>query len=128
MSANVSSVRGVSLIESVLCISLLLLAVVLVMNLLPASWVAGKGAEQRLYAANLAQSLLEEQRAARFDTLASATLPTVQEADTLYAPSIEVVPVPGKPRLKTVRARVRWTTRGVSREEVREVDLCDLPR
>ncbi len=120
--------RGFSLIESIICISLLLLAVLLIMNLVPASWVAVNQAEQRLFAGNLAQSLLEEQRGIAFENLAPATLPPVTRTGATFNPQIEVIPVPGYDRLKTVRVRVTWDSRAVHHEELREVVLCRAPR
>ncbi|MBI3928496.1 MAG: hypothetical protein HY319_23340 [Armatimonadetes bacterium] len=119
--------RGISLIETLIGISILLLAVVLMMSLLPSSWLAVHRGEQRLVAANLAQSLLEEQRSVPFEELDSGALPRVTTAHQVFEPLLEVEPVPGKPRLKLVRVRVRWEARGRPMEVVRQTTFCRVP-
>lgn len=114
------------MLESIFSISVLLLAVLLIINLLPTSWLATNQAEQRLYAGNLAQSILEEKRSAAFDALANETRSTVDAAGARFTPVVEVVPVSDK--LKTVRVRIQWTSRQIRREVVREILLCRVPR
>lgn len=118
---------GFSLIETLLGASILLLAVMLSFSLLPSSWLAVNQGEQKLTAANLAQSLLEARRAASFDNLTDADLPVVPAAGTEFKPRIKILTT-ADPRLKIVRVTITWTSRQIERQLVRQATVCKLPR
>lgn len=121
---------GLSLIETLLGVAILLLAVVMCFSLLPSSWLAVNQGEQRIYAGTLAQSILEQQQSYAFDSIAPATLPPVEEAGTQFKPAVFVnVPTPGPtPRLKVVTVNVTWESRKLPRFVSRQVTVCRVPR
>lgn len=116
-----------TLVETILAASILLLAGLLVVDLLPSSWLAVRGAEQRLVAGNLAQSLLEEQRAIPVRDLVPRTrLLRVGAMD--YTATLEVAPAAGSPRLRALTARASWSTRRGRQEVVRTTTVCEIPQ
>lgn len=125
------SCRGLSLIETMIAAAVLFLVVSILLNLLPSSLLAIKRAEQRIQAGNIAQSILEEQRGVRFDSLAAGTprvFDPVQVAGMSYEPVLEVEDDPEVAGVKKLKVTVRWRQRDRDYSVVRELTLCRVPR
>ena len=121
--------RGLSLIETLLAVVILLLAVIMCFSLLPSAWLAVNQGEQRIFAGTLAQSILEQQQVYAFDSLAPATLPPVEQGGATFRPVVTVQPQPGpSPRLKVVTVRVNWESRRIQRSVFRQRTMCRVPR
>ena len=122
--------RGLSLVETLLGVAILLLAVIMCFSLLPSSWLAVNQGEQRIFAGTLAQSILEQQSTYAFDSIVPATLYAVEDAGALFQPKVLVdVPTPGpSPRLKVVTVEVTWESRRIQRSVFRQRTLCRVPR
>lgn len=122
--------RGLSLVETLLGVAILLLAVIMCFSLLPSSWLAVNHGEQRIFAGTLAQSILEQQSTYAFDNIVPAKLYAVEQAGSVYQPQVLVdVPVPGpSPRIKVVTVEVKWESRRIQRSVFRQLTVCRLPR
>jgi len=122
--------RGLSLVETLLGVAILLLAVIMCFSLLPSSWLAVNQGEQRIFAGTLAQSILEQQQAYAFDNIVPAVLAPLEEAGSRFQPQVFVsVPTPGpSPRLKVVTVNVTWESRRLPRFVSRQVTVCRVPR
>lgn len=114
------------MVETVVGMTLILLVMVVGINLLPYSLRAMTMGEQKVQAANLAQSLLEEKSQSDFDGLQSSYLPDVDLNGTLYRISMEVETP--KAHLKRVSLRVRWTYRTQLQIVERKTSVCKIPR
>lgn len=114
------------MVETVVGMTLVLLVMVVGINLLPYSLRAMTMGEQKVQAANLAQSLLEEKSHSDFDALQSTYLPDVDLNGTTYRLSMEVESP--KPILKRVTLRVRWIYRKNLQTVERKTSVCKIPR
>lgn len=125
---------GISLLELILALGLLFLLVIAVLGVLPGSMLAIRSSEARQKAECLAQSILEERRAAPFETLQPAPsqqLDPVQGGEGLtFRPTIEIVSLPGASPggLREVRVEVTWEDASGSRRVARSMVICDSPR
>ncbi len=118
--------RGLSLVETVMGLTLLLMVMVVGINLLPVSLRAMSSGEHKVAAANLAQSLLEEKRSGNYDNLASGYLPDVVLNRMTYHVYLDVDS--SKPRLKRLSLCVSWDSRGKAQSVTHKVSVCKLPR
>lgn len=115
--------------ETVLAITLFALAGLALVNLIPSSWLAVHAGQQRLDAANLAQSLLEERRAGNFDGPDfRTTLPATIYGGTQFTPTVEVATAAGQTRLKIVNVTVTWQTGRGTQSVVRQTMVCKVAR
>jgi type II secretory pathway pseudopilin PulG len=118
--------RAFTMVETVVGMTLIVLVMVVGINLLPYSLRAMSMGEQKVQAANLAQSLLEEKSTTDFDDLLTTDLPDVDLNGTLYRVHLEVATP--KPMLKRVTLRVRWTYRKNLYVVERKTSVCKIPR
>lgn len=118
--------RAFTMVETVVGMTLIVLVMVVGINLLPYSLRAMSMGEQKVQAANLAQSLLEEKATTDFDDLLTADLPDVDLNGTLYRVHLEVATP--RPMLKRVTLRVRWTYRKNLYMVERKTSVCKIPR
>lgn len=109
-----SSERGAVLMEHLVAMAILGLVAVATFNLLAVGMLAGVLARNQSRAAQLAERLLEEQKAAGYEAV--ATLPR-QPIDAARLPGYEwqVGVVEREPQLKEVTATVFWMARGRER-------------
>lgn len=119
--------RGLSLIETVAVAGLITLVVLFTLGLIPSFKLSNRRANMELHAGNLAQSILEDQRARPFAEIVNEVQPT-QELDKIdYTPELEVTDFPSG-KMKTVRVTVRWLWKERNFSTFREVRICDIPR
>ena len=112
-----------SLLETVMGLTLVLLVFVTGINLIPLSLRARRSAEQKLLAGNLAQSTLEEQSGRDFTQVQSTSLPDVTLQGTLFHVQLRVDEP--KPIVKRLTVEVRWDPNG---NLSRQTSICRLPR
>lgn len=108
--------RGFSLVELIITTTLMGFILLILFNLYPQSVMAIKHAENRLKAATLAQSLIEQKRAGPFTDI--ATQPTNEEiyaltGDLPWKVDYECVAIPDTDPTKIVKVTVTvsWTER-----------------
>lgn len=118
--------RAMTLVETVVGMTLLLLVFVVGINLIPSAWKAMGSGEQRVYAVTLAQSILEQKRSENFDSLASGYLPDVDNNGNKYRVYLDVDS--SKPRLKRLSVTLDWQARGRNLQITRRLSVCKLPR
>ena len=120
-------IRGVSLIEIMVGVTVLSLAMTLMVSLIPSTASSLSLAEVRTQAGALAQSELEALSLRDLASLADGPLPPTRlENGTELRPSLKVTPA-GHGALR-VRVTVEWNTREVVREQFREKVLFPLER
>lgn len=124
--------RGVSLIEIMVCISILAVVMLMVMALLATVNRATAKAESRAKAAALAENLLERMRHQPFSTL-DTTAPTEIPVDAVAwdlpnaTAQAQIAEVPGfDGHLKEVSLRIGWTERGQPAEWTQTVRISAL--
>ena len=111
--------RGLSLIETVVAATLLAMAVVVALSLLPASSMLTNRGRFRVNALELAQSVLEQQRARPWTTLPAPPARvelgnvTLEGTGTVFSPVLEVSTVTGydPEMLRRVTVTVTWVER-----------------
>lgn len=113
--------RGVTLLELIVCFSVVLLLILFVLNLFPGSLLALRQSEARLEAQHQAELLLDRARLARFDAYAvgsSLTLPARALNGTSFLPVLDSKAVAGyDPALvKELRLTVNWDDHGTPRQ------------
>jgi len=114
--------RGVTLLELIVCFSVVLLLVIFVLNLFPGALVAQRQSEMRLEAQRQAELVLDLSRQARFDTYALDSS-TPADARVLngvtYKPVLQARAVPGYDGnlLKELRVTVGWDDHGTPRTQ-----------
>ena len=118
--------RGLTLIETSLGLTMILLVMLVVINLLPSSWIAMGVGEQKVYAANLAQSIIDEKRAGAWDQLQTGPIPDVILNGTTYRGTLDVDS--SKPYLKKVTLRLEWDSGRGKQSLIRKASICNLPR
>ncbi|MFA5508611.1 MAG: type II secretion system protein [Vulcanimicrobiota bacterium] len=113
---------GFSLLEIVVSLALLGLIVGLVINILPSSIVASHGAGEQMEAENLAQSLVEEARAAGLSNL-TVGVEDIPSPDPKFKLQREIFVPAGADAGQTVGVRVivRWESKKRQRELKREI-------
>lgn len=120
---------GLSMIETVLGFTLVALAGLALLNLLPTVLLSTRLSQQRLQAAGLAQSLLDERRQGKLDPLASYQCDPVNLDSTMFYPTLWIDTVAGKPALRKLRVEVQWVAPGGRRQTLnRHLTVCRLPR
>lgn len=112
--------RALTLLELIVCLSLVLLLVIFVLNLFPGSLLALRQSEDRLEAQRQAELVLDRARLARYDTYAvgsSLTLPARALNGTQFLPVLEAAAVAGYDAnlVKELRVSVAWDDRGTTR-------------
>ena len=119
--------RGFSLMEIVVSLALLGLIVGLVINIFPGSIVASHAGSEQMAAENLAQSFIEETRAAGFSSLTVGTEP-MSSPDPKYQLQREIFVPSGADADRTLglRITVRWESKKRQRELTREVWLSSV--
>lgn len=135
-----SKARAFSLIETVVSVTLFLLTVTVVLTLMPSAWLGVKSGGERLFANNLAQSRLDELRAADFASYAAGEiLPSVLDQGTEYHTFLDIEyykdPPPTRTQclpqdalVKVLILEVRWQTQRGQQVTRRKVSVCKLPR
>jgi len=119
--------KGHSLLELIVCITLLALIVTFLLNLLPNSLAMLRQAENRNQASKLARSLLEQAAAQPFSQLNINTT-----SQSSYDPfnttfSIWAVPNSDPNYLKDLRVTVQWQERGGPRSLTQDLLIHNLP-
>ncbi len=125
--------RGLSLIEAIVAMFILLLVLIFVSNLFPSALTAVRVAGQKSQADALAGGLLAEWQARPFSELAvgaPVTRPPQDGFGTRFDSQIEFFPVTEPKiraeRMRKLRATVTWTDRGRTYQLVREVWRTDV--
>ena len=118
--------RGLTLVELIISLSLLLLVLMFVLNTFPSSLIGLRHSESRMCAERLAHGSLEEGLAQNFeslliDTTQPLTPHTLNGID--YTQSLEVFRVPNWDplRLKGLRVTVKWMDRGRAQQLIKEM-------
>lgn len=124
--------RGFGLTETVLSFALIGLLLVFVLNLFPSALAAQRNADERLQAATVARSALEQQLDLPFNQLPVGLrrdLEPVTIGAIQYKIRLEVDQSPSADPnyLRVVRMMVRWQSRGMEREIQRELCKHRLP-
>ena len=124
--------RGLTLIETVIAFTLLLLLILFVFSLAPGSLLSLTRAHHQIAASNLAQSILEEQRNRSLADLAphaDAAEPIYKLEDGLELNPFVRVSSTGVPSAcRVVRVTVRWKERDVNCETFRESVVTKIYR
>jgi len=125
--------RGMSLIEVIFAATFLCLIFMAMINILPLATFAIKRTEHRLNASAIAQSVLEERRAAPFSTIDSQPARTQQTGDdkTVYTITYEAPAMDStvdSTRLRRIVVTVTWKERGTDLSVMREMYLCNFPK
>lgn len=128
-----TSVRGLSLIETIFSLAVLGLIAIVVLDLFPASMLASRHNEQKMQAEMLAESLLATEAARPFDRLVigpAQPVPPSTVDGVEYRPELEVRQVEDKnvDYLKSVIVRVRWDFRNNRRMVERELWVANVAR
>ena len=131
---------GFSLIETVVAVTLFLLTMLVVLTLMPSAWLGVKSGGERLFANNLAQSRLDELRAAEFTsyTVGEILPPTVDQGAEYHTfldieyykdpPPSRTQCLPQDALVKVLILEVRWQTQRGRQLTRRKVSVCKLPR
>lgn len=116
--------------EVVVGFTLLLLAVVAALSLLGSGLDLGKSGEQRVLAGNLAESILERERAKDFASLTPGSINLTDTAD--FATNVQVrrviQEVEPTPPTRTLRVEVSWDTKRGRASLFREAYLLQTNR
>lgn len=112
--------RALTLLELIVCLSVVLLLVIFLLNLFPGSLLALRQSEARLEAQRQAELVLDQARLARFDTYAvgsSQTLPGRALNGTAFVPVLEARAVAGYDTnlFKELRVSIAWNDHGTTR-------------
>ena len=112
--------RGLTLLELIVCLSVVLLLVIFVLNLFPGSLLALRQSEARLEAQRQAELVLDRARLARFDTYAVGTTQTLAPRalnGNQFVPTLEARALAGydSNQVKELRASVSWDDHGTIR-------------
>lgn len=117
--------HGLTLVETAVGMTLLLLVFVVGLNLLPSAWKAMSAGEQRVQANSLAQSLLEQKSSENFDSITAGPLPDVELNGTKY--KVDLAVDSSVPRLKRLALTLSWEARGRTLTMTRKLSICKLP-
>lgn len=128
--------RALSLIEVVVSTTLLALATLVAVGALPAMTMSSNRARFQVEALELAQGLLEQQRASAWMTIATypyrvdlASHP-LENTSIVYQPRLEIDQVPGYDPLllRRVQVTVEWQDRNATRKVQHETMVSNVPR
>lgn len=119
--------RGLSLVETVVSLGVFSLLVVFLIALVPSLSRSGKRAEMEMQAGTIAQSYLETQRAANFESLASGSLPTLQRGRLTFDSELLVFPTVSD-EARRVRVVVSLRDSQQPFTTFRETVICRVPR
>ena len=112
--------------ETIVVASLLSTVLLFSMALIPSFKVSNRRASHEFRASVLAQSAIEEARAANFSTLANSSR-TLTVNDLKFTENVVVTPSPSG-LTKTVRVTISWEDKDRPRELFRESVICQIPR
>jgi len=107
----VRATSGLSLIEIVISLAILLTVILALFGLFPRSFMAMHQASGLRSANNLAQSILEERRTRPFDELATEAATEQEVNRVVYKTQLTVRVDPEDPKLKWLRVEVTWKER-----------------
>lgn len=112
--------HGLTLLELIVCLSVVLVLVIFVLNLFPGSLLALRQSEARLEAQRQAELVLDRARLARFDSYAvgsSQTLPARALNGNQFLPVLQSVALAGYDSnlVKELRVSVSWDDHGTTR-------------
>lgn len=112
--------RGLTLLELIVCLSVVLLLVIFVLNLFPGSLLALRQSEARLEAQRQAELVLDRARLARFDTYAVGTSQTLAPRalnGNEFVPVLQSLAPAGYDSnlVKELRVSVSWDDHGTVR-------------
>lgn len=124
------SIRGLTLVESIVSFFLITFVILSLLNLFPGAMMANRRSELRLLAQSRADQVLETARAGGFVNLklgGAAPLEVVLEGTT-FSSQLEVLEVPGHApdSLKSLRVTVNWKAGGKPQQLVREVWMSNV--
>ena len=127
--------RGLSLIETVVTVSILALTLMVIINLVPGVYILQSRARFRVAAHEVAHSILEERRARPFQDLVTGgpvALPdrTIEGTSIVLRPSLTISELPPhKPTdLLLLHVEVKWDYKDKTERIVHELRLLNLPR
>jgi Tfp pilus assembly protein PilV len=100
--------RGNSIFEVVVAFTLLAVAGLALLNLMPSTWLATRSTEQRLQAGEVAQSTLEQFRAGDLQDRTAYRCDPILASGTEFYPTVSVGAIAGKPNLKRIQVEVAW--------------------
>ena len=125
--------RGHSLLEIVVCISLLSMVIVLVMNLFPVALTTLRHAENKYQASNLAKSVLDDWSSRPFASLTPGTLQNLNAVPVeggVLQPVLEIYNVPkSDPNyLRSIRVDVGWSEKSSPYHTVQELWVHNITR
>ena len=120
------------MVETVFCISLVAVVLMLIFNLFPTSSIAVHRARQQLQASTMAQSQMEALRSHSFQEFKAGKLaPLKSRVEGVdYTLSSEVYAIPGEDpgRLLGLRATASWSDQGRLHEVSQEAYYARIPR
>lgn len=121
--------RGLSLIEVIFAFTLLGLILMVLFNLFPASVMSVKHAELRIKAIAIAQSILDNKRAAAFSSFAlgaESVDDSSFDSGNEFETTLECynVDLTDSNNLKRMRATVVWSEKNVIYSVSKEQDIC----
>jgi Tfp pilus assembly protein PilV len=124
LNCNKKNNRGISMIEAVLAIAVLMIGVLSIINIFPVALKISRTSEQETVAANLAQAKIEEMFQSGYDNIAIGTIEAKHRLATAidnpfyyYERQTEAIYVDGNladsaspTGLKKITVTVYWTT------------------
>jgi len=125
--------RAFTLVEVAFSLALFAICILLLVGLLPGLISGNQLSAQQLQAGDLAQSILEQQRALPFEQLqpGSRNLSPVVTSQGHYSPVLVIDGVPGEPNLTRIRrltVSVSWTERRRTHSLRRELYVAKISR
>lgn len=128
--------RALSLIEVVVATTLLALATLVAVGALPAMTMSSNRARFQVEALELAQGLLEQQRASAWMTIATYPYRTdlasrpLERTGIVFLPKLEIDQVAGYDPmlLRRVQVTVEWSERDAIRRVQHETMVSNVPR
>ncbi len=122
--------RGLTLLESMISLGLLVTVILFLLNLLPGSLVATRATECELQAHSLAESAMEEARAAGFANLTPGitNLPDRSLGGVLFHCQRRIfLPTGVNPQfVRGIRAEVWWEFSGRRRQLIRQTMVSNV--
>lgn len=125
--------RAFTLVEVAFSLALFAICILLLVGLLPGLISGNQLSAQQLQAGDLAQSILEQQRALPFEQLqpGSRNLSPVVTSQGHYSPVLVIDGVPGEPNLNRIRrltVSVSWSERRRTHSLRRELYVAKISR
>lgn len=122
--------RGLSLLETIVSLALLITVVLFLLNLLPGSLVATRATECELQAHSVAETAMEEARASGFAKMVvgSTNLPDRTLGGTVFHCQLRIfVPTGVNAQfVRGIRAEVWWDFSGRRRELIRQTLVSNV--